>query len=198
MVNHDLLLTKLKIYRFSNITIEWFSSYLYDRTQVVKIGNTISSKRNVEYGVPQGSILGPLLFLLYVNDLPLYIDSSYLDMYADDSTLHTSANSFNDLQVNLQNNVYNIENWCNENGMRLNPKKCKSMVIGSRQKLANIDDNLNILISNEIVENVQTEKLLGIVIDENLNWKEQINQMCVTISRRIHLLQKIKNICLLI
>jgi retron-type reverse transcriptase len=82
MVNHTILLSKLKVYKLDDLSLNWFRSYLSERSRKVIINNYESSAQNIIYGIPQGSILGPLLFLLYINDLPLYVDHSMSDLYA--------------------------------------------------------------------------------------------------------------------
>ena len=98
--------------------------------------------------------------------------------------LHRKSNNVHDFD--------NIERWCVENFMKLNPNKCKSMIVGSRQRLCNTGTNLDIMVSNEHIDNVTNEKLLGVYIDSNLNWLEQINKMSCVISSRINLLLKIR------
>jgi retron-type reverse transcriptase len=90
VVNHKILLTKLKYYKCNDLTISWFKSYLTNRCQKVKLELAESKREKVQPGVPQGSILGPLLFLLYVNDLPLYLHETISELYADDTTIHIS------------------------------------------------------------------------------------------------------------
>ena len=114
LVNHHILLQKLKMYNVTKVTLDWFESYLFERTQRVKIGNTLSEVKYTRTGVPQGSILGPLLFIVYINDMSLHIENSLLDLYADDSTLYANGND-----------VENIERWCKENSMKLIQKSVK-------------------------------------------------------------------------
>ena len=192
LVNHIILLKKLEYYNVSNCTLDWFKSYLFERSQQVKVNNVMSNTKCIKTGVPQGSILGPLLFILYINDLPLNIEHSLIDLYADDSTLHCRGNDVIQIASNLQNDIHVIENWCLQNCMKLNAKKCKSMIIGSKQRLCLTGNSLDINISNEQIENVDCEKLLGLYIDKNLNWNQQIDKMSITISNRINLLQKIR------
>ena len=167
LVNHIILLKKLEYYNVSNCTLDWFKSYLIERSQQVKVNNVMSNTKCIKTGVPQGSILGPLLFILYINDLPLNIEHSLIDLYADDSTLHCKGNNLLQLTSNLQNDIHVIENWCSQNCMKLNAKKCKSMIIGSKQRLCLTGNSLDINISNEQIENVDCEKLLGLYIDKN-------------------------------
>lgn len=148
-------------------------------------------KKPVHYGVPQGSILGPLLFLIYINDLPLHIDQSDVDLYADDSTLHCHGASIEDINVKLQSDIIAIESWCKNNSMKINSQKTKCMKLCSKVKMANLSE-LEIQINGDSIENVHSYKLLGVTIDENLNWDEQVNKVCKIISSKISLLNKIK------
>ena len=108
MVDHEILLHKLRLYHFSDKAYNLFESYLNNRYQIVKNGSFQSDPKLIVSGVPQGSILGPLLFLLFVNDLPLCIDKSNIDMYADDATLHKSLTSVSQVKSALQNDIIRI------------------------------------------------------------------------------------------
>ena len=141
LVDHELLLRKLHIYKFDESSLSWFKSYLDNRTQQVVINNSSSSSGDVVCGVPQGSILGPLLFLLFINDLPLSLKNSSVsvDLYADDTTLYYIASDKAVLESNLQKALNIVRAWCLENGMIINTDKTKLMLIASRQKKKFID-----------------------------------------------------------
>ena len=109
-----------------------------ENINVVQIRKNTSSLVPVLFGVPQGSIVGPLLIILFVNDFPLHSNQN-LDLWADDSTLHSSSNSINELNATLCSAMKNIEQWSTSNGMVVYPKKTKSMVIYTYQKLAKMD-----------------------------------------------------------
>ena len=136
LVDHKLLLNKLQIYRFNDLSLSWFKSYLSNRTQQVVINNLSSSSGDVVCGVPQGSILGPLLFLLFINDLPLSLKNSPIsvDLYADDTTLYSTALDKSSLEADLQKALDSVQTWCLENGMLINTEKTELMLIASRQK----------------------------------------------------------------
>ena len=125
LVDHNLLINKLKHYRLSDETIKWFSSYLIGRKQKVSISNIQSHEERIINGAPQCSILDPLMFLLFINDLPLYTDNVKTDLYADDTTLHEDGQSISDVKTKLQIRLNNLLEWCKNNGMVLNTAKTK-------------------------------------------------------------------------
>ena len=192
VVDHEILLKKLNIYGCNDSTLCFFKSYLSGRTQQVKIGNTKSKKLYVCYGVPQGSILGPLLFILYINDLPLYIKNSASDMYADDTTIHLCGRDLKTLECKMQADLFEIQKWCDNNNMFINCNKTKCMVIGTRQNCNARANDPVLYINDNILQNSPCEKLLGVKIDSHLCWGKQVDLVCSKISSRIYLLSKIK------
>ena len=191
-VNHDILITKLKLYGCTENTLCWFKSYLTNRRQMCKIGRTISQERVIRCGVPQGSTLGPLLFLLYVNDLPNCLSHSTASMFADDTNLTTSGKSIKDIQNQLNSDLENIHTWLLTNKLTLNKDKTEYMIISSRQRLAKIDDDPNISLDGINIKKVKQAKTLGIVIDEKLLWKNQIDEITTKVSRGIGMLRRMK------
>ena len=125
LVDHQVLLNKLRIYRFSDLGLSWFKSYLSNRAQQVVINNSSSTSDDVVCGVPQGSISGPLLFLLFINDLPLSLKHFPIsvDLYADDTTLYGTASDKSSLEANLQKALDSVHTWCLENGMLMVPSQ---------------------------------------------------------------------------
>jgi hypothetical protein len=189
LVDHQILLHKLKLYHFSNNAINLFASYLSNRMQLVKHGEWRSDFLPVTTGVPQGSILGPLLFILYINDISLNI-SSPIDMYADDATLHVNDRNIQVIEQKLQNDLNVIDTWCHKNNMAVNPSKTTCMVITSKRQ-ANRETDLKLFINHVQIKNVKCQKLLGIYIDNTLSWKEHINKTCSKVVSKISLLKRI-------
>ena len=134
LVDHDILMSKLEFYGIKDKTLSWFKSYLSQRQQQVSIDNTKSRFRPITCGVPQGSILGPLLFLLFINDLPLYTSNVSTDMYADDTTLYDVQTSQDTIEKNLQIALNELHKWCKNNGMVLNSTKTKSNAHNHKSK----------------------------------------------------------------
>ena len=128
VVDHQLLLTKLRLYRVSDPSLLWFESYLSGRQQFVSVDGQRSDSLLIKQGVPQGSVLGPALFLLFVNDIPLHLTNSTVDIYADDTTITASAH-FSDLcsmTQHLNSNLDAVQRWASCNKMFINKKKTKS------------------------------------------------------------------------
>ena len=149
LVSHNILIHKLKVYKFSEQTLTLLKSYLLDRKQEVRIGKSTSEKRNILAGVPQGSVLGPLLFILFINDLPLHIEHSNIDIFADDATLHNSSKDIRNINNDLQVDVNNVLQWCKQNNMVLNENKTKGLLIGTSQRLSRCQSNLEIIVNSE-------------------------------------------------
>ena len=133
LVDRQILLSKLKLYGMNDEALLWFNTYLTHRRQQVSLNNNKSDFETVICGVPQGSILGPLLFLLFINDLPLYMDNVSADLYADDTTLYDIQTSMEMIEQNLQFGLNQLHIWCKNNGMVLNSAK-KSYVDNYQSK----------------------------------------------------------------
>ena len=143
--------------------LEWLTSYLSNRKQRTSCENELSEALPVTYGVPQGSILGPLLFLVYINDLPAVIEHSEVSLYADDTVLYCFSKGSHQLESKLNEDLYNVALWLKANKLTLNLSKTKSMLIGSNRKLANVSP-LSLSIFDCDLDSVNKLKYLGIML----------------------------------
>ena len=195
LVDHNILLKKLECYKCNEAYLKWFESYLTNRIQRVSLGNNLSEPASVTCGVPQGSILGPLLFLVFINDLPLFLQSSTIvDLYADDTTFYDFQNDINQLKNNLQSSLESLHRWCKQNGMVLNANKTKVMLITSKQKRNFLQNPALALRYNDInIKMTTCDKILGIQVDENLIWNSQCQQVYKKVSSYLWLLSKIRS-----
>ena len=137
-VDHCILLSKLSEIGVSPSSIKWFESYLNNRKQKTSCGNEISAALPVTVGVPQGSILGTLLFLVYINNLPNAVKNSEVTLYADDMVLYCFSKDPRLLEDKLNEDLLMVAYWLRENKLTLNLDKTKSTIIGSNRKLGNI------------------------------------------------------------
>ena len=196
VIDHRLLLKKLSAYGASQKSVAWFQSYLEGRRQFVKLGQITSEQQSVKQGVPQGSILGPVLFLLFVNDMPLYLKNTTIDIYADDTTLSLSTNwnDISSLTDLLSKDLEDTEKWSRQNKMFINIEKTKSMLITGkrlRHKLPPDSTDLQIQLHNTDIEQVTNHKLLGVYIDQDLTYEIHIDELCKKLSKRLGLLRHI-------
>ena len=195
-IDHNILLHKLEYYGFRGIVLDWFRNYLQNRTQYVSYLGSKSELQNITCGVPQGSILGPLLFILYVNDITH--TSNILDfiLFADDTTILYSHKNINS-QINLINEeLKEVSNWFRANKLSVNASKTNYMVLGTKHMVVqNIDkeENINIILDDTNLQRVQHTKFLGVLIDECLSWKNHIDCVSKTISRNIGIMNKLKH-----
>ena len=153
-----------------------FKSYLRNRKQLVQIDNVRTSFEVIKTGVPQGSQLGPLMFLLFINDLPIYLHHSSIDMYADDYTLYTSDISVSNLETILQKDLNRVLEWCYINKINLNAQKTKCMLVGSSHKLSKSRD-LHLTIGDYKIDCVKQYKILDVNLDNNLKWSFHVDNI---------------------
>jgi len=165
-VPHERLFVKLGAYGIGGNLLGWIKSFLKSRSQRVTVGNHSSSFRCVKSGVPQGSVLGPLLFILYVNDLPDAIHSN-CKLFADDTKIYSASVNFQ----TIQNDVYSLFRWSDKWQLDFNKAKCKVMHIGKNNPMHSYYINLN---NSETLSDVETEKDVGIVFDRFLNFDMHI------------------------
>ena len=165
-VHHDLILQKLIAYGVRGITYDWLSNYLRNRRQCVKVDDHSSSLLDVTRGVPQGSVLGPTLFLLYINDLCNTSDVLKFVLFADDMNIFGSGNSMMELEMLLNRELARLFVWFSVNKLSLNLQKTNYILFRNRPP----DNDLDIRINNDMVPRVQSTKFLGIIMDEQINW----------------------------
>lgn len=193
LVNHQILLQKLALYKFSPSTLSWFASYLSNRTQQVNISGKLSSTKEILAGVPQGSVLGPLLFILFVNDLPQYIKYCLLELFADDATLHISDTSIPSLCQYLNADFLNFLQWCEDNDMKANIPKTKAMFISSKHAAGKISAEAPVLqVGQEQIQISEHEKLLGVHLDNTLSWTSHVEAIVKKCNTLLFLLNRIK------
>ena len=189
-VNHDILCKKLEYYGIRNSLLDWFRSYLLDRKYFVTFNTTRSNEMTSNIGVPQGSILGPLLFLLYVNDFCRINTSCNKLLFADDSTLYDSHRDFNTFLRHINRDLEQSSQWFLANGLAINIVKCEAMVFSRRL----LYFPLSPVIFQEIPLSYNYSfKYLGLHIDFKLNWREHINKIQTKLSRACGILYHIRN-----
>ncbi len=190
-VDHAILLRKLKSVGLDNNSLNWFESYLSSRQQVTSIDYTLSSSLPVSVGVPQGSILGPLLFIIYINDMPNIVKHCKILLYADDTLLYYSSKSASDIEKYVNEDLNLISQWLDQNLLTLNCKKSKFVLFGNNSRLKSFT-NISIHVNEHQLARERTFKYLGITFSENLTWSDHLNNISTKINQRIGLLRRIK------
>ncbi len=193
-VHHRILLCKLRSAGLTEASVNWFSSYLTHHTQYTKVNNTLSDMKEVRYGVPQGSILGPLLFIIFINDLSDHImvdDYSTCHLYADDTAITIRATNNEELHTRLQQKLNATARWMKRNLLTVNTTKTKLMFFGTNHTLSNIDPP-NIVSNKEGIEIVDTYKYLGVMLDSKLTFTHHVTYLRKKSISRVKMLGKVR------
>ena len=182
-VNHAILFDKLEHYGIRGLALEWIKNYFCNRVQYVEYDGTSSSPRTIKCGVPQGSILGPLFFLIYINDLCNASNVIDLVLFADDTNLFFSHNDLSYLMETINSEMIQLSNWFLANKLSINVKKSNLMIFKPRQNRQKID--LKIEINSYRIEQVRQVVFLGVILDEHISWKPHISHIASKISKSI-------------
>ncbi|CAB3995252.1 Hypothetical predicted protein [Paramuricea clavata] len=180
---------KIATYGIKGTAHRWLESYLSNRTQCCCVNGKLSSPSIMKTGIPQRSGLGPLLFLIYINDLPKCLNAGTKpDMFADDTQIATSTDDIKVITETLNRDLNNVANWLSANKLTLNNSKTEYMIIGSKKRLSQVTADPAISIGNLEIKRVEMTKSLGLMIDESLDWTAQVEH----ISKKVNLLTRRK------
>ena len=190
-VNHQILLDKLEHYGIRGHALALFKSYLSNRNQYVHLDKCKSQTRPISCGVPQGSVLGPLFFLLFINDLPNCCSNGKIRLFADDTTIFFHTNSIDEVILTGKVIMTELTNWFKANKLTLNTDKSSFTLFKSSKKvIPNIPEHIDFL--NQKILRTSHIKFLGVTLDENLTWNQHINEICSKLKRLFHIFYNIR------
>ena len=184
-LNHNLLIAKLEAYGFDVSALEFVNNYLKERKQRTKVSGSYSAWRELKFGVPQGSILGPLLFNIFINGIFYFINITKMANYADDNTIYSVDDNVTNLLKTLETETNLVLKWFRINEMIANDDKCHLLVANQ--------ENVSVTLGNEIIEATDSVELLGVTIDKNLDLNEHVSNLCKKGNQKLHALARISN-----
>jgi len=188
-VNHSILLDKLYKYGIRGIAHDWISDYLRDREQFVHFKGINSDRKYISCGVPQGSIMGPLLFLIYINDIANVSKILLPILFADDTNVFLSGKSVDETIQKMNDELINIVEWLRSNRLSLNIEKTNFMVFHTIRRNVDMSD-IGLFIDRKRIEKVDNVKFIGVILDSNLTWSKHIQMVKTKIARGIGIINK--------
>ena len=183
-LNQELLLAKLHAYGLSKSALTLIHSYLSNRRQRVKINGSFSAWKDTNLGVPQGSVLGPLLFNIYIIDIFLLMNGTEICNYTDDTMIYSCGYDIRNIIIKLEQDANHLATWFPENYMKLNEDICHFILFGT-------NEIVNVHIGEAQIEESDEEKLLGIDLDKKLSFKKHVRTLCKKASQKLHALTRI-------
>jgi hypothetical protein len=192
-VSHSNLLNKLQGFGVQSVEMEWFTNYLFNRSQVVNYNDSLSEKFQLTSGVPQGSILGPLLFILYINDIDDRLNCANIIKYADDTVLFLAGRDVGEIEKQLTKEMQKVAQWLDENDLiiNLNKGKTESILLGTNRRIQN--KTLNIHFNDRLINFTNKYKYLEVLVDQTENLNEHFCSVFKKASGRLRLLKKIRH-----
>ena len=187
MIWHKGLLIKLKKLGLNGNIFEWIKDFITNRTIQVKIGNTLSGVFPLDNGTAQGAVISPILFICMIDDLPSVLTNVESSLFADDTAVYKSGRSIDHLNTTMQNNLANIQKWCDQWGSRLSLDKTVAILFSHAIK----DHKINLNLGPKQIKIVDSVKFLGVILDKKLNWNEHIQYIQSKCKKRINLMKAI-------
>ena len=187
-MNYEILLKKLEKYGVRGIPLDWFKNYLSNRKQFIENRDKKSKYKILTCGVPQGSNLGPLLFLVYINDLPDVLKQTTPTLFADDTTIHCTAKTYPELERKMNSDLDLLSEWFKSNKLTLNVSKSYGCVFGIKN-----NNQVRFEINGSIIELTGTVKYLGVIVDSKLTWIPHISSVANKIGQSLGALAKVKH-----
>jgi Reverse transcriptase (RNA-dependent DNA polymerase) len=191
-LNHKILLQKMSYYGIRGNQLKWFTSYLTNRVQYTTYNNVLSARELITWGIPQGSILGPLLFIIFINDIVNCTSLLHYILFADDTNACCSGNSLEEVKTIANVELEKLSTWFCANNLSINVKKTNYILFRNKRRFA-LDNTFKIFLSGQELEMVQSTKFLGILIDEDLNWKTHTSYIASKVAKNVGIIYRNKN-----
>ena len=194
-INHAILLQKLALYGIGGPELQWFQNYLSGRRQSVSCNGSNSGICNISTGVPQGSTLGPFLFLIFINGLPPHIRTGSGNIFAYDSAIYTTGKPFMETKCALQSSVYDAGRWFENNNLPINITKTKRILIATEGNLNRVgleNRTLSLELNGIFLEQVPNTPYLR--LDDKLRWEARVQKLCRNVSSKLAVLNKLRKV----
>ena len=186
---HKALLHKLKQFGITGPLLDWFADYLKDRFQRVMINGQVSDWIRLLFGVPQGSVLGPLLFLIFIDDITHSVDNCSIRLFADDTCLFITVDNRVDAANLINTDLGHISEWANTWLVNFSPAKTKDMIVSNK---TNLDQHPFVLFNDHVIDKVTSHKHLGLALSSDLKWTSHIDSIVKTSARKLDMMRGLK------